>query len=313
MHFQSWRCATCRADFRTSSVVRPLQGVGRRVELYAERKRREAIEAAEAAGESFWSPILDDRVRSKLIYAVVDIAGGGQTAVMDLAQGRALRSLGVKALVQTGYSSADDLRRAIDVADEEIVITIIEALYAAFEDAADSLLQWGYRSDRHGALLFETRVNYILRSHRVSFELVNGKMTEMESQELHTSVVAPTLRLLSERPGWSEVEDAYQKALQEIADGNPDDAITDIGTAIQEALRKLACEGRDLSRLSQDAVRRRVLKGYDIKLADWIGADRSQSGDGHITSGATTEDAWLAVHVGGALILRLATGELRGS
>ena len=43
------------------------------------------------------------------------------------------------------------------------------------------------------------------------------------------------------------------------------------------------------------------------RIVDWIGADRSQLGDGHTASGATAEDAWLAVHIGGALIF--ATGE----
>ena len=59
-------------------------------------------------------------------------------------------------------------------------------------------------------------------------------------------MVGPTLRLLAGRPGWEAVETAYQKALEEISDGEADDAITDAGTALQEALVLLGCEGNAL-------------------------------------------------------------------
>jgi diacylglycerol kinase len=44
----------------------------------------------------------------------------------------------------------------------------------------------------------------------------------------------------------------------------------------------------------------------------WVSADRSTSGDAHQVGSAAIEDAWLTVHIVGALILRLA-GSPRGS
>src|SRR4029077_1433218 len=77
--------------------------------------------------------------------------------------------------------------------------------------------------------LFEAFINLVLAEHRISWEMVNGNMVPFESKELHQEVVVPTLRLLSGRHGWEQVEDAYQDALHEIAAGHADDAITDAG------------------------------------------------------------------------------------
>jgi hypothetical protein len=42
------------------------------------------------------------------------------------------------------------------------------------------------------------------------------------------------------------------------------------------------------------------------KIIDWVSADRSNSGDAHNAAPAARDDTWFAVHVVGALILRLA-------
>lgn len=39
---------------------------------------------------------------------------------------------------------------------------------------------------------------------------------------------------------------------------------------------------------------------------DWVSADRSERGEAHKSGSDDRADAWLAVHVVGALILRLA-------
>jgi hypothetical protein len=48
-----------------------------------------------------------------------------------------------------------------------------------------------------------------------------------------------------------------------------------------------------------------------FSFLNWASADRSQTGDSHKQSDATIADAWLAVHVIGALILRLASDDPR--
>jgi hypothetical protein len=158
----------------------------------------------------------------------------------------------------------------------------------------------------------------VLREHRISFELIEGEMVPLASQELHAEAVAPTLRLLSGRGGWEKVEAAYQDALRELADGKPADAITDAATALQEALVALGCKGNALGSLAKSARGKGLLAPHDVpmidmveKLIDWVSADRSAKGDAHQATQPSLEDGWLMVHIVGALILRLA-GPRRG-
>ena len=112
------------------------------------------------------------------------------------------------------------------------------------------------------------------------------------------------------------MERAYQDALRELAGGDPADAITDAGTALQEALTVAGAKGNALGPLLKSARQLGLLRAHDaaleegiVKLVDWVSADRSTLGDAHKASQARREDAWLTVHVVGALILRLAGGK----
>ena len=48
----------------------------------------------------------------------------------------------------------------------------------------------------------------------------------------------------------------------------------------------------------------RMLEGIE-KILQWISADRSQKGDAHTAEVPELDDAWLTVHVVGAVLLRL--------
>jgi len=164
---------------------------------------------------------------------------------------------------------------------------------------------------------FVETLNTILAQERVAFELIDGQMIDFESKELHDAVVAPTLRLLSGRVGWEPVETAYQESLREIGK-NPPNAITDAGTALQEALKAAGAEGHSIGPLCKSASKKGLLGPHDspltegiAKIIDWVASDRSQKGDAHNAAPAEREDAWFAVHVVGALILRLAEGTPR--
>jgi hypothetical protein len=109
------------------------------------------------------------------------------------------------------------------------------------------------------------------------------------------------------------VERAFHDALRELKPGgNPGDAITDAGSALQEMLLAAGAEGNALGPLLASARGKGLLGPYDSKLAegvkligDWVSADRSTRGDAHSASNANIDDAWLAVHVAAALIVRL--------
>jgi hypothetical protein len=131
---------------------------------------------------------------------------------------------------------------------------------------------------------------------------------------MHAQVVEPTLVLLHGKQEFANAERAFRDALEELTAGKPDDAITDAGTALQEALTALGCKGNKLGDLIKDAKNTGWFGPRDSPLADsiakihnWVAAERN-AGEAHRVSEATKDDAWFVVHVVGAAIVRLAAG-----
>jgi hypothetical protein len=153
--------------------------------------------------------------------------------------------------------------------------------------------------------------------HRIAFKFVDGELIAFESDELMQEVVEPALRLLAGET-FAGAHAAYLGALKELGK-DAANAVTDAGTALQETLTVLGCKGNALGPLLKDARRNGLLAGHDqqlvdgiLKFGEWASADRSESGDSHKVSSATTADAWLMVHVVGALIVRLTDRVPRG-
>lgn len=200
----------------------------------------------------------------------------------------------------------DDL---VSCTDQDL---ILDALAAAYE-AANQMDASGNTADQ-----FTRIVNGILNEHRIAHKFVDGELIPFASDELMLEAVEPTLRLLVSSK-YKAAHDSYLKALKEISQNDAADAITDAGTALQETLTALGCKGNALGPLLKDARKNGMLAGHDeklvdgiLKFADWASADRSESGDAHKHSDATTADAWLMVHIVGALIVRLVDPVRRG-
>lgn len=146
--------------------------------------------------------------------------------------------------------------------------------------------------------------------YRVAYRVVDRELIPLGSDELHAEVVAPALRLLV-GTRYKRAHVAYLGAIKEIP-ADPANAITDAGTALQETLEALGCEGNALGPLIKSARKRGLIAGHDQTLMNgienflsWASADRSNMGDGHHVSDASRADAWLMVHIVGALIVRL--------
>lgn len=274
--------------------------------LHARRKRIKALAEAEAAGKSFWTKEFSRSDRLRIWYAILDTSGGETTAaaVTGFARHLIMTDEGLPFLSSGHYPPHADFNAYLLECPDEMVPTLVEATYRGLRQVARV---------NPGVIVgdFERTANEILNESRISYDLINGQMIEFESKELHQAVVEPALRLLAGRAEFAAVETAYQKALKEISDGDPADAITDAATALQELLNALGVKAGTLDAQARAAREKGLLRGHDLKLTDWVTGDRSTTGDAHNATPAKREDAWLTVHVAGALILRLAEGTAR--
>ena len=287
-----------------------------RIVLFERRKRLKELEEAEAAGRSLWTNQLDEQARWKLLYAVQrfaeDLGGYHSFDLISFAHRATVADLGLKELFDGSGGRHEDALNAILNAKGGVVFSILEALIKTAVLGVDAGMQWSEAELIHSRLpSFVDTIKTVLREHRVSFDLVKTEFIPFESREMHEAIVVPTLTLLGGRKDLEGVEAAYRTALDEIHTGSPEDAITDAGTALQEALTALGCDGNALGPLAKSAPATGVIRAHDQKLIEWVSADRSVQGDAHNAQAASAEDAWLAVHIVGALILRITDGPLR--
>jgi hypothetical protein len=282
--------------------------------LYSRRKRLAELAAREAAGESFWTDKFDDSVRTKFILAF-RYATKGRSDYGSLARNAILHDEGIFFLCVSTMEPADDFDNFVLTCEDEMMPTAVEAMSQA---CADRFLNAAFAN--LNAESFDPAVNLILREHRISHELMSHQMVPFSAKELHEAVVAPALCLLAGRTDLENVELACRSALEEISAGKAADAITDAGTALQEMLSSLGCEGNALGPLIASAKTKGLLAPHDSpmltvveKVIHWVSADRSEKGDAHAVSTATIDDAWFTVHIVGAVILRLSNSSLRHS
>jgi hypothetical protein len=281
--------------------------------LYAERMRDQANQEAEEDGKVLWTSVFTRATRVGIWHAFEDV-GGNQQIRHDVAAGarqalmRSERHLDY--LVSSGFPPLTDLREYLLECANEVTASCVEALH-------DELVRAGQDRvvSRPFQDAFAERVNNVLLLDRVAFELVDGQMVPFSSRELHTAVVLPVLTLLGGRPKFAEAESAYQDALKEFANGSAADAITDAARALQGALEAAGCAGNSLGTQLASAKKMHLFGSHDYpllevvsKAVDWVSADRSARGDAHHAGSTTRADAWLTIHIVGALILRIADG-----
>ena len=290
--------------------------------LHSMRRRMRDLVEREAAGESVWTEGFDERIRTRIRHAWEDDPYAARDAngiCFVRARQMILRQEGIEHLSAGSRHPYDDFNEALNSTSDDMYPTVLEALVIAL----DEFLDWDF--DFYGqppadgvASRFVAAVNEIFSQERVAWRLVDRMMVEMKSMEMHGAIVEPTLRLLHEGR-FSKVDAAYRKALDELSRGDPADAVTDAGRALQELLTELGCQGNALGDLIKSARRKGLLAAHDVPTLDalekslhWVAADRSETGDSHHLTDASRDDAWLIVHVVGAFVVRLAAGGTRG-
>ncbi|MDP1712321.1 MAG: hypothetical protein Q8K86_07670 [Candidatus Nanopelagicaceae bacterium] len=282
--------------------------------LHYERNRLERIAVREAAGEDLWSSKFSANLRTKIAFLMNDTTNLA-TFYPELARKLIMRDIGLETLSSWGANyPVEDFYTFLKDCDDEFIPTIIEAFIIALKSGPKSspsvpnLAQFD----------FTNRISTLLSQYRIAYQLADDSMIPLSSFELHDSVVEPAVRLLSRTSGWESVEKAYLDALDEIGTGKAGNAITDSATALQEALIILGCEGNALGPLISSGIRKGIVAAHDKpmldsieKLMHWVSADRSILGDAHNSAEPALEDAWLSVHVVGAILVRLNRQTLR--
>lgn len=291
-------------------------------ELYAERLRLEAQAAAVAAGERSWSDKLNYTTRVKLTVAwsdaIENLEKSSRDHLVSYIEGVTLRSMGRalsprdRNILSTANYPNEDLLSLIEIEHE--------ALAVLAEQAEDP---WNGQSLRTGTGTgfgtvpiidpekFRKRVNQVFVAHIVALHLNhNSLLVPIESCEMHDAVVAPTLYLLNDQIRFAAAEKAYQDALRKLRNSDPGDAITDAGTALQGVLTALGFSGNALGDQLKAAKKARAVRGDDTPLTDaviqWVASQRNHGEAHRADHNFTMSDAWMVVHVVGALIIRLA-------
>lgn len=276
--------------------------------LYKERKRLRERAEAEAGGKSFWTSAFDEKVRHKLLYATQDAAQREMQVISEMARRIILTGEGLPWLIDSSLEPHEDFGAYYFKCPDDDFPMVVEGIYRSMWDWLNA--QGYYGVDVRG---WEERVRKILEEDRIAFDFAGGEMVPFESKELHEAIMAPALTLLRD-PGFASAQTAYQHALEEVTKGKPGDAITDAGTALQELLVALGCDGNSLGPLIKSAKAKGLLGPHDATLTraiedtmSWVSANRSEKGDAHKADAASNEDAWLMIHVVGALMVRLGT------
>ena len=290
--------------------------------LFAQRKHRRETATREARGENLWVEDLSQEVRIKFNHVIRILSDDRLLYDLEKIVELVCYQSGLSQLTETrggfGYSPTNDVMSAITY---QLYDSDRGIYYSAFsDDVVLSLIEgiWTLLSSRpmgrwnNPRQFYTGEIRTILEDHRVSYDFVEGHIIPRKELIMHSEVVVPTLTLLAGRKDFDFAERRYVEALKSIQDHRFDDAVTDASGSLEAVFDALGCDGKTLDRKAKQAQDVGLMSRHDQRVIDWISADRVAKGDSHISARETTrDDAWLAVHVAGAFMLRLANSENR--
>lgn len=144
-----------------------------------------------------------------------------------------------------------------------------------------------------------------------------GEVVLSEHAGTHAEVEGPSLEALH-RAGWTDVAGKMREALREISEGNPGDAVTDVGTGLQIAFAHAGYRGKTLGDQIKAARDTKATDGGGFAgvhtklgvaafgLSEWMSTVRNIGSDAHHGPEVTRPEAELTVRMGLALAVWLA-------
>lgn len=220
------------------------------------------------------------------------------------------------------WVSAERLRGA---GTDEERLDALAAVISAFVWLSENDTEWvdsGYSNigdyePEYSAEKFIEVVNDRLLHARVDWHFEDGRFQERGNYILHSEVLRPATVLLADDPAFAAASAAFQSALSRLSKGETDVALTEAATSLQEMLRALGVGGNSVKDQLDNAQKQKLIspadRGLMRPLFDWVNGDRSQRGNAHYhrAGDVTKADAWLMMHVVGALMVRLSNREPR--
>ena len=184
-----------------------------------------------------------------------------------------------------------------------------------WEESGDSY-KANYEPEYDAEKLIEVLNDRLLHA-RVDWSFEDGQFQERGNFVMHSEVLRPATILLADDPAFVRASAAFQSALTRLSKGETEVALTEAATSLQEFFRALGVEGNSLSNQLDNAANAKVISGADRglmkPLIDWVNGDRSQRGNAHYhrAGDVSKADAWLMMHVVGAVMVRLSNREPR--
>jgi len=251
------------------------------------------------------------------VMAALEILSNVHTRVLASADQR----LGLPRRPNT-WESAEILRGE---GDDTTRLDALAAIVNAFVWLAETDEEWedsgfSHQPDYEPTYDVETFVAVVndrLLHARVDWLFEDGRFQERGNYVMHSEVLRPATVLLADDPAFIRASAAFQSALTRLSKGETDVALTEAATSLQEFFRALGVDGNSVSDQLNKAQQVKFISKADRSLMkpliDWVNADRSERGNAHHhrAGDVSKADAWLMMHVVGALMVRLSNREPR--
>lgn len=279
------------------------------------RKHRRHQAELEASGERIWTDKLTHTVRVQFTHIIKRFAEQYylNDRLSEVAQDVSFQFSFISlshAFNFHAFSPLEEVLNAVinERCEEDVVFSLLEGVWDIVPH-----YQGGHVASPRS--MYSNGVQMILEDGGISYDFIEGNIIPRSQQEMHVEVVVPAITLLSGRSGFEDAERNYMDALTSIRQGRFDDAVTNAASAVEAVLRILGCGNAQTAfeKRGAIAIERNLLASHDKRLLGWVTATRGSEGDAHGRGSHTSRaDAWLLIHVAGALILRLVDGPNRG-
>jgi len=165
------------------------------------------------------------------------------------------------------------------------------------------------RSGHDDGISFEKLLNSILETERYDKVFVEGKLVPNNSS-IANQGLKNLWEIFIEKEKYDDVRSKFFEAVEEYSNGNYEDCITDVGTAVQSFLTIHGFIGNTIGEQVTKAVNsgkiRKKSDGNtkDQHLWDWIRVVRNDDGDAHPDSDSSKELAWSYLQIVGSVMER---------